>query len=287
MRNVSVAQLLAAAGTVGSLLVVTVAPALQGPVEFSPSVALDWMGLVALLWATAYAADNLLEIRRARFAEFEPLLDVVVEEKAHQGGLRLFVAVRNLGKGAAAGLSVHLWWPDMDQLQWFAHPVTQLPELLAPGERGEELYAGYPYFRFRVEEDPVAHLGVEVQYRDALGRFHRQVLIYGYDRGGGVPEIRRMPGEVPQTDNAKQRALDKEVARLAREIDLAASGRRLTAHVQGGHMAVCMWNGEDQEVLWSRSAEVSIFELLTDVKKGILLRLEEKSEEQEEHSDPD
>ena len=50
----SIAQALAAAGTLGSLLAVTVLPALQEPVVFSSSVALEWMGLVALIWATAF-----------------------------------------------------------------------------------------------------------------------------------------------------------------------------------------------------------------------------------------
>lgn len=77
-RGISVAQVLAAAATLTSSLAVTVWPALQGPIEFSPSVTLEWLGTVAMLWVTAFAADNLCELRRTRQAECEPLLFAVL-----------------------------------------------------------------------------------------------------------------------------------------------------------------------------------------------------------------
>lgn len=245
------AQKIAAAASVLSFLAVTAGPALGGPVRFSPSVTLEWAALIALIWAAAFAADNLSELRRARVAEILPLIDV---RPAWDDASNLQISVRNVGKGAAVGLRGAVWWKDGDSAEWFPYLVPALPDILPAGGTAEGAVDA-PLFRLETEEEPIK-LVTEIQYEDAEHEHHQQLDAWGFEWHVGPPRLVRqdLRGEavtnlLAAERGAKDQLLDETLQTVRRAWRLNDHWE-LYGEVTGNSMSVHLKN-PSKEVEWS------------------------------------
>lgn len=173
----------ATAASVAAIAFTTAIPALAGPVEFSVSTSLQVVTILTLIWTAAFTGESLWELRKARLADFEPVLDVVLPRRLlpFSSGGRLELRIRNLGKGAATDIRVRLWRREgHEDPEWFSTLLAFSDDALQEGESislqteisERELSFTTVARRLdpnRQEASPVAFV-LEITYRDALRR---------------------------------------------------------------------------------------------------------------------
>jgi hypothetical protein len=228
----SLAQWLAAAASVTGLAAITVVPLLQGHTQFDSKLAFDWMTFVAVVWATAFAADNLAEMQRTRVSEFEPLIDIEITERRIRTESRVVISVRNFGKGAAAGLRVILYYEDPDQVEWVPVEPEGLPEILKPGDTAEASVEISPVYFILRKEHP-AHFLVSVTHRDPFGRIHNEERAYALVPDEDPVRFRRVGETVARQLGGKLVLLQQRLHKLAKEYELTSHGIKLVAGTHG------------------------------------------------------
>jgi len=153
------------------------------PAHFNSQVGLTALTVVILAWTMAFGAENLTELRRARLAEFEPVLSPFISPDVYfVQDYELLCKVSNVGKGAATECQGRLWLPEHpDRHAWFSQPFA-IQDLIEPGEKVElTLPLSHKRFWFdyyltgavqRAVLLGYADLVVELRCVDAAGKNH-------------------------------------------------------------------------------------------------------------------
>lgn len=142
-----------------------------------------------LAWTAAVAGENLVEIRKARLAEFEPILVPFVPELiAPFRKQKLQVGIRNVGKGTALDLEVIVWRPESrDLTDWFPTTRDLHGRILEPGDhtdvefpiRHRSLWnAQVSRGSSQGEAWDAPELVLEIRWIDALGNRGRALHTY-------------------------------------------------------------------------------------------------------------
>lgn len=186
---------------------------------------MDWLSLSALLWAAAFAADNLSELKAARIAELLPLIDVGLRRGYDQGEPQLVLSFRNLGRGHAAGFEAVVYQLDLDKLYWVPDRLSELPDLIAPAEVLREVRQQNDWIKYALQNEP-CDLIVEVTFRDPLGKHHKLPL--GFKIGHLTDEMQEVePPPRPPIDH-KLDVIRRRLKDLEVELHLADEGWSLT-----------------------------------------------------------
>ncbi len=109
LSNPKTPATLAWLATLGTL-VVSIFPALRGPAHFEQGVAMTLLQTLAVIWATYFAAGNIVALTRAEERETAPLIDCSVLPGDRPDLCTLKVA--NLGRGGAVDIRAVVWGPD-------------------------------------------------------------------------------------------------------------------------------------------------------------------------------
>lgn len=246
-----------AAAVVTSLLV-TVVPWLMGPVQYDALVAVNLVMTIAVIATAIYAAANLSEFRKARDAEYTPILDILVRTVRERGReTSLLLEVRNIGRGAAAGLEVAVWQTDKDQVIWLPERVPIDRNVLMSGESTSGVVK-YEWLHSMVQRHftpGLPDLIVEVRYRDALTPEVEQFMPYDHpsddeeavDMSLLRPSRSAVPKELRSVE-AKQRMLEEVLDRCTRELGLTELGLKAVGKATRKAITVRVLDGDKE--LW-------------------------------------
>jgi hypothetical protein len=142
-------------------------------VVYDAAFAVNLVTAIAVVATAAYAAENLHELKLAREAEFTPVLDVMFRYVRVGRERELALVMRNIGRGAAAGLEVAVWWLDPDLVMWLPHRIDLDRDLLLAGESATGRVE-YPWMRTLVHKhtggETLPAVVLQLRYRDALRR---------------------------------------------------------------------------------------------------------------------
>jgi hypothetical protein len=271
LPDVSVAQWLALTASVIALALVTIVPMWEGATRFDSKTAFDWMTFVAVVWATAFAADNLAEMQRTRISEFEPLLDIDIAERREHHKSHIYLTVRNLGKGTAVGLRITAFVEDPDQVEWIPRELNSITNVLKPGDSSEATVPLSPYFLL-LNKDAKAHIIVKLSHRDPFGREKADERVFVMSDGYPA-RFHRVDTTVTFQRGAKQKLLQKYLDGLSETRNLGALGIGLIGFVEGDDMTVTIRDSEGPVWTTHRRSSQSVWDVIADVENRLQIPL--------------
>lgn len=273
-----------------TILLATAVPALFGPVTYDALVAVNVVMAIAVIATAVYAAANLSAFRAAKEAEYTPVLDLRLQTVRERGlEKHLFLEVRNIGRGVAAGLEVAVWQTDKDLVMWFPERVALECDVLRSGETASgriDFEWVHPLAQRHLQPGLPTTI-VQVKYRSALLKdeeaFYPFELPSGEDEAADMSRLRPSPFEVPKeltSVDAKQRLLDQVLAHAAEEAGLTALGLKVVGTVTRRAQSMRVLDGD--AVLWS--AEIGRNEGVYHLAEWLQGSAEELKASQSEHA---
>ncbi len=217
---------LASALSVGRGLLVAVAPAFNGSAVFSQSAAMSYLGFLVVTWTAAFAAGNLIELRKARIAEYAPVLDVDLQRRTDGTRHQLVLIMRNIGRGYAVRLNVVTSQYDTDGL--ILSQGASTPSVLAPGA-DTEVRIKDNWYKYAPQEKTAISSWTS---RGATQARTRNASASGFKVGAMGEKIVRVrpPHERPRED-LKLKAVQDELDVVAQEFNLASNEGKLTVDI--------------------------------------------------------
>ena len=236
----------------------TIVPAAIGSVEYDPILAVNLVMTIAVLATAFYAAANLSEFREAREAEYTPVLDLALRLVRERGlDKALEIRARNIGRGAAAGIEIAVWWTDKDLVMWLPRRVPLDSDLLLSGEATTsrlEFEGLHAVFQKHFKPN-LPSLVVQLRYRDALLRevevFRPYDLPSGEDDTLDLSILQPSPLPVPaelSSVEGKQRMLDEMLGLASEELGLTERGLSVEGTVS--RQKIQAWVRLDDRELW-------------------------------------
>ena len=241
-----------------TILLVTLVPAMLGPVRYDPLLVVNLVMTIAVIATAIYAAASVAEFRSAREAEYTPVLDLVLRIVREKGmDKRLLLGVRNIGRGAAAGVEAAIWFTDKDMVMWLPKRVALEDDLLLSGDStsGELEFEGLHAVVQKHFRPTLPAIVLQLRYRDALQREVERFL--PYDLPGSEDEttdfsvLQPSPQAVPtqlKSVEGKQRLLNEVLATAAEETGLLAAGLTVSGDVTRKAIRISVRDGKKD--LW-------------------------------------